>query len=48
MRVQLQISIARLALGITMKARAHRIGSRKRAGPPATTPKRSGRKPQEP
>ena len=48
MRVQLQISIARLALGLTMKARAHRIGTKKRAGTPATTPKRSGRARQEP
>jgi hypothetical protein len=32
MRVQLQISIARLALGLTMKARAHRIAPRKRGG----------------
>ena len=48
MRVQLQISIARLALGLTMKARAHRIGSKKRTGTPATTPKRSSRARQEP
>jgi hypothetical protein len=48
MRVQLQISIARLALGLTMKARAHRIGSKKRASTAATTPKRSSRGQQNP
>ena len=36
MRVQLQISIARLALGVTMKARAHKIGTKKRGTAPAT------------
>jgi hypothetical protein len=48
MRVQLHISFARLALGVTMKARAHRIGSKKRANTAATTAKRSNRAQQEP
>jgi hypothetical protein len=48
MRVQLQISFARLALGVTMKARAHRIGTKKRSGAPAAAAKRGNRAQQEP
>jgi hypothetical protein len=44
MRVHLQISIARLALGLTMKARAHRIGTKKRGGA-GVTPAKRGAKP---
>jgi len=47
MRVHLKISFARVAFGMTMKARAHRIGTKKRAGTAASTTKRGSRAPQQ-